>query len=121
MLKISKVLGAAAISIVLLTACGDSGPSDRDVSNAVRQISVDTIAAQRKAMASLLGDGNAVVEGFRESEEAARKMRVDVGQKTKRDDGSWTVVVTYHDPATSAQMTSTVRMVKAKDGWRMAQ
>lgn len=100
----------AAMVAASVSACGGDVPSDSAVVTAFKAKAIE----QTKAMGGRLGgqSGKDMVEKARHDIESAD---ITVGQKTRKDDGSVSVVLSVATPG--GAKTFPLTFLKGKDGW----
>jgi len=86
-----------------LAACGEGGPSDQDVKNAVKQ--------QASQLASLFDPTSSNGQMSPDMQQKLNSIQINIGTKTKQSDGTYAVVVTVNG------QTSILKFVKGSDGW----
>jgi len=112
-MKFRTLLCLSAL-VVSLAACG--GPSDSEVQSAISTQLAQAMNLQ-KQLVNLAGSlfGQDTRENSRKIDSTLAGARILVGDKNKLADGSYSVVVTVK--MNDESHTSTVRMIKAADGW----
>jgi hypothetical protein len=101
------------LALTMLAGCG--GPSDGEVQQAVR----DKLVNQRQSIEALIGKSgaNALADLFGAPAAAdPASLRIDVGRKTRLDDGTYSAVVTLVGQNGKSD-TIAVRLAEAKQGW----
>ena len=97
----------------LLTACG-GGPSDSEIEKAVMAKMAESQRAMASAMSILPGGGGAT----QEMERRVAAAKVEAGNKTEQQDGSYNVVVTV--TIDGQPNTKSIRFIKGGNGWTVA-
>lgn len=117
---IFRTLLPALAAALLLAACA---PSDGEVEKAVRADLASQVRGEKTVLSlfhTLTGQGGGQGEVEAETQKTLDAAVIGVGKKTEQSDGSYIAVVTVALPGRTAT-TRNVKLLKAKDGWIVAE
>lgn len=117
-MKLKALLPTLAAAL-LLAACA---PSDGDVEKAVRADLANQVRGEKTVLSlfhTLTGQGGGQGEVEAETQKTLDAAVIGIGKKTEQPDGSYIAVVTVALPGHTAT-TSNVKLLKARDGWIVA-